>query len=428
MSKAADISASLISPVAPALNEIARGMELKKCRKCGCMKDALDQATRAFDSSEDPEIRALLPRISQYQTRMEPLAYDCIGCKKCWGADATIALANHFEDVEFEGCGDGDEIVCGGSKAAAAGCESNASHSATPSWPPYPGDYVLGNLQGTVAVCTLSSRDLALRLIAAEDPDLAIAGRCDTENIGVEKVVLNLLANPRIRWLVICGEEAKGHRAGDAFLQLKERGVDANMRVLESASWRPILKNLTLLEVARFREQIALINLIGVTYLDNILAAARDCAGVALPSLVSTPGARECCNEKLAAVERIRARAPKQLRLDRAGFFIVIPQPQKGLIVCEHYENSGRLVHVIEGRQAALIAATAVERGLVTQLDHAAYLGRELAKAEVALLTHTVYEQDAALGELSGTQRLADSHETKESGQRCSETGACTDC
>jgi hypothetical protein len=76
MFKAADILESLPSQAASALNEIAHGMELNKCRKCGCMKDALDQATRAFDSSEAPEIRALLPRISQYQTRMEPLAYD----------------------------------------------------------------------------------------------------------------------------------------------------------------------------------------------------------------------------------------------------------------------------------------------------------------------------------------------------------------
>ena len=36
------------------------------------------------------------------------------------------------------------------------------------------------------------------------------------------------------------------------------------MRVLESASWRPILKNLTLLDVARFREQIEEVSLIGV--------------------------------------------------------------------------------------------------------------------------------------------------------------------
>jgi tetrahydromethanopterin S-methyltransferase subunit A len=88
------------------------------------------------------------------------------------------------------------------------------------------------------------------------------------------------------------------------------------------------------------------------------------------------------------------------LKLDRAGFFIILRQQQRGLIVCEHYENSGRLAHVIEGRSAALIASSAVERGLVTRLDHAAYLGRELAKAELALKTGADYEQDAALGEL----------------------------
>jgi tetrahydromethanopterin S-methyltransferase subunit A len=99
-------------------------------------------------------------------------------------------------------------------------------------------------------------------------------------------------------------------------------------------------------------------------------------------------------------VERIRARAPKTLRLDKGGFFIVLPQATTGLIICEHYENSGRLAHVIEGRQAAVIAATVIEEGLVTQLDHAAYLGRELAKAEIALKTGAHYEQDAALGTL----------------------------
>ena len=109
MSQAPDIVESLPPRAAPALHEIVRGMELKKCRKCGCMKDALDQAGHAFGSSEEPEIRSLLPRISDYQARMEPLAYDCIGCKKCWGADATIELANHFDDVELDTCGSGDE-------------------------------------------------------------------------------------------------------------------------------------------------------------------------------------------------------------------------------------------------------------------------------------------------------------------------------
>jgi len=58
----------------------------------------------------------------------------------------------------------------------------------------------------------------------------------------------------------------------------------------------------------------------------------------------------------------------------------------------------GRLAHVIEGREGAVIAATVIQEGLVTQLDHAAYLGRELTKAEIALKTGSGYEQDAALG------------------------------
>jgi tetrahydromethanopterin S-methyltransferase subunit A len=417
MSQAPNILEDLPSKAAPALHEIACGMELKKCRKCGCMKDALDQAGGAFESSDEPEICSLVPRISLYQARMEPLAYDCIGCKKCWGADAIIELANHFDQVELDPCASDNEHVAGGIKPAVASSNRYTPSSAMAGWPPHPGDYVLGDPQGNVAICSLSNRDLPARLIAAGEPAVAIAGRCDTENIGVEKVVLNLLANPRIRWLVICGAEAKGHRAGDAFLRLKERGVDADMRVLESASWRPILKNLTLLDVAQFRRQIEEVNLIGVTDIEGILAAARDYSRRPVQAFPAGTAEAAFRKDRLAAVEHITARAPKQLRLDRAGFFIILPQPQKRLIVCEHYENDGRLAHVIEGRQASLIASTIAERGFVTQLDHAAYLGRELAKAEAALSGGIRYEQDAALGRLAA----AEPQKTRKSDCQCTE-------
>jgi tetrahydromethanopterin S-methyltransferase subunit A len=322
---------------------------------------------------------------------MEPVAYDCIGCKKCWGADAIIQLANSFEEVAPSECSSaGDRIAKREHMSVAVNGQLENS------WPPHPGEYIVGNPLGSVAICTLSNRELPQKLIAAVGPDLAIAGRCDTENIGIEKVVLNLLANSHIRWLVLCGVEAPGHRAADAFLRLKERGVDPNMRVLESASWRPVLKNLTLFDVARFREQIELVNLIGVTAVSEIVEAAHEAAKKPTAPLsfqtLSNP-------DKVAPrVERLQARAPKTLRLDKAGFFVVLPQAGTGLIICEHYENSGRLAHVIEGRQAAVIAATVIQEGLVTQLDHAAYLGRELAKVEIALKTGSHYEQDAALG------------------------------
>ena len=376
---------------APALHEIERGMALRKCRKCGCMKEALDAASRTFRNAEEPEIRALLPAIEDHQIAMEPIAYDCIGCKKCWGADAIVQLAHHFEEVAPSECSSDSDRTAKRMAAAVNG-------QLETSWPPYPGEYIVGNPAGSVAICTLSNRELPQKLIAAAGPNLAIAGRCDTENIGIEKVVLNLLANSHIRWLLLCGVDAPGHRAADAFLRLKERGVDANMRVLESASWRPILKNLTLFDVARFREQIELVNLIGVTAVRKIVEAAHEAAKK--PTAVLSFQTSNNSDKVASRVERLQARAPKILRLDRAGFFVVLPQASTGLIICEHYENSGRLAHVIEGRKGAVIAVTAIEQGLVTQLDHAAYLGRELAKAEIALKTGSHYEQDAALGVL----------------------------
>ena len=92
----------------------------------------------------------------------------------------------------------------------------------------------------------------------------------------------------------------------------------------------------------------------------------------------------------------------------------MLPQPETGLILCEHYENNGRLAHVVEGRQAALIASTAVNHGLITRLDHSVYLGRELAKAEMSLKTGVLYEQDAALGVLPAVERAA-----------CADTESC---
>jgi Tetrahydromethanopterin S-methyltransferase, subunit A/Domain of unknown function (DUF4346) len=280
---------------APAFHEIERGMALHKCRKCGCMKEALDAASRTFRHAEEPEIRELLPAIEDYQIAMEPIAYDCIGCKKCWGADAIIQLASSFEEV------------------APSECVGHNAHSAKRehgcSWPPHAGEYIVGNPAGSVAICTLSNRELPPKLIAVAGADLAIAGRCDTENIGIEKVVL---------------------------------------------------------------------------------AAKRPTTALSVQS--------QSGSQTASHVERLQARAAKTLHLDKAGFFVVLPQAATGLIICEHYENSGRLAHVIEGRQAALIAATVIQEGLVTQLDHAAYLGRELAKAEIALQTGSHYEQDAGLG------------------------------
>ena len=81
---------------------------------------------------------------------------------------------------------------------------------------------------------------------------------------------------------------------------------------------------------------------------------------------------------------------------DPSGYFVIYVDRQRELLSLEHYRNNGLLDTIIEGRTAAEVYTPAVERGLLSRLDHAAYLGRELARAEGALLSGEPFIQDAA--------------------------------
>lgn len=85
-------------------------------------------------------------------------------------------------------------------------------------------------------------------------------------------------------------------------------------------------------------------------------------------------------------------------RGDPAGFFVVYPDRRARRLVIEHYANTGALNCVIEGSTPAAVYVEIARRGLVSQLDHAAYLGRELTKAEYSLKYGAPYTQDSATG------------------------------
>lgn len=125
-------------------------------------------------------------------------------------------------------------------------------------WPPLPGDYVVGNPQSPVAICTLSFH------VDVEAP-YAIRGVCRTENVGIERVVVNLVSNPNVRFLILCGEEVAGHNVGGCFKALKRYGVDPNSRrIINAPGPIPVVGNLPLKAIERFREQVELVDLIGV--------------------------------------------------------------------------------------------------------------------------------------------------------------------
>ncbi|MEW6208329.1 MAG: hypothetical protein AB1631_08170 [Acidobacteriota bacterium] len=353
--------------------DLTEAFNTPKCRKCHCLTETMESLREEFKDDSGEKAERTRAMIAKYLEGMN-IQYNCIGCDPCLPAVA----ANKFYQ-SWEG---------NGLRVLHQGCGPTLQSE----WPPIPGEYKTKDPHSSVATCVLVGDEMYEQLKGVDFPGLAIIGKTLTENLGIERLVQNIIANPYIRFLLLVGAEAEGHRTGQTILALSANGVNEKMRVIGSEGKRPVLRNLSRLEVERFREQVSVIDLIGCANVSQILEKVRDTAE-------QNPG-------PLAApfqppqVPRILATPPEKLKLDKAGFFIIIPQPERGIILCEHYQNNGTPNAIIEGCDAATIYYTAIERGLVAQLDHAAYLGKELAKAELSLQLGFRYRQDAALGEL----------------------------
>ncbi len=124
-------------------------------------------------------------------------------------------------------------------------------------WPVVPGDYMIGDRDSPVAVLIIGRGTVSL-----PDQRFAIKGTVKTENMGVEKVITNIVANPHIRFLIVCGREEFGHFPADAIASLVKNGVDGQMRIIGSRSAIPFLCNLPRAAVERFREQIEIVDLV----------------------------------------------------------------------------------------------------------------------------------------------------------------------
>ena len=91
--------------------------------------------------------------------------------------------------------------------------------------------------------------------------------------------------------------------------------------------------------------------------------------------------------------------------LDQNGFFIIFVDHGKQKIVVEHYNyvkegklvKTGKINQVLEGTKAENLRKEIMQKGLLSRLDHAFYLGAELQKAERALKLGLDYTQDEEL-------------------------------
>lgn len=126
-----------------------------------------------------------------------------------------------------------------------------------------------GNDLSPVAVCVILKwpeddipEDIEHLVRIGVETGAALSGTLQTENIGIEKMMCNLVANPNIRYLVLCGPESPGHLVGQSLNALAANGIDENARIVGADALTPYLYNIPREAVGRFRQQIKIVDLI----------------------------------------------------------------------------------------------------------------------------------------------------------------------
>lgn len=368
------------NPVDKIQSELREGMGLPKCRTCGCMKESLESLQASLSSLQVEVSPDLLANIEHWLKQMEPVKYACLGCDHCFPAVAMNAFHHAFPEV-------------GGSQALSCAFEESEHH-----WPPIAGEYYAfcDGPECPAAVSTLASVELAERLARIRPRELCIVGKTETENIGIDKVVRNTVTNPTIRFLLLAGKDPKGHQSGRTLLGLWEHGVDENMKVIGSPGRRPILRNVACEEVEAFRKQVQVVDMIGCEDEEKIVEKLKELSQRLDLSCSCEETGEITRPVRLSEVPIIHAEHPAKVEMDKAGYFVILPQPDKQVIVVEHYSYDNTLQRVIDGKDARSIYWTIIRNRWVTQLGHAAYLGKELVKAELSIKLGIKYVQDGA--------------------------------
>lgn len=245
----------------------------------------------------------------------------------------------------------------------------------------------LGAPRGWAAICTLAERGLAARLIRAAPAAVAVTGPLFTVSRGLERLVANLAARPGVRTLLLCGREPRGVPARKAIRHLWEKGLTRGGRIRGLAGLPP-LRNLDPRSLSLVRRRVRLTDLGPTRRVQRILGAAR-----ALP-----PGRPSGTGRPPRGVTvEAPAAGPRDHGLDPTGYFVILAPTPDGRICCEHYRRDGTLTRRFLGRDAAGLCRAILRRRLAGTAEHAAYLGRELQKAEIAVRLGVPYSQDDPL-------------------------------
>ena len=84
----------------------------------------------------------------------------------------------------------------------------------------------------------------------------------------------------------------------------------------------------------------------------------------------------------------------RDFKLDPSGYFLIRINKETNEIEAAHCRNDHTITKLIMGKKAQELYTTIIKLGMVSLLDHAAYLGKEFKKAELCLQNNSEYEQE----------------------------------
>jgi len=127
-------------------------------------------------------------------------------------------------------------------------------------WPLYFYDkLVIGDADSEIGIVTLWT-PVARIADGLDKKTFSLAGQLYSKE-GVNYILRNILANPQIRLLIVCGEERVG--SGESLMKLIENGVDEKNQVIGVENCQ-IHKEIPVEAINEFRKNVKIENLIGV--------------------------------------------------------------------------------------------------------------------------------------------------------------------
>jgi len=221
-------------------------------------------------------------------------------------------------------------------------------------WPLVTGDYEVGDPESPVAISSTGSYFHIEHL-----PGIALQGPDKTENIGLEKMITNVISNPNIRFLIVAGAEVPGHISGGSMIALWKNGIDpSNRKIIDTKGAIPFIENLPDAAVERFRNQVEVIDMIGVEDYGAIMAKVNELKA-------KDPGAypEDPMIVKVGEEEAVAALIEMPLAMPASPYMDVINRAtadiryKSQLIARDQKLSSGLSLNAIVGILAGLIAA-----------------------------------------------------------------------